>query len=131
MITEQEFLQRRHRLKKLIAERGASHFVATSSDSIFYLCGASFEALERPFFLIIPRDGGLAWSLRFLTTDDLPLAFFTFDAVVFGFHLRFFFVGQLAAVDLGFAPAAAGGEDRGPDHGAENQSAHRDCSRSD
>ena len=74
MINEQEFLQRRYRLQELITQRGASHFVATSSDSIFYLCGASFEALERPFFLIVPREGEPRLVVPFLERDHLKKA---------------------------------------------------------
>jgi Xaa-Pro dipeptidase len=48
--------------------------VATSSDSIFYLCGASFEALERPFFLIVPRHGVPRLVVPFLEKDHLKKA---------------------------------------------------------
>src|ERR1035437_10584679 len=74
MINEQEFLQRRYRLQELITQRDASHFVATSSDSIFYLCGASFEALERPFFLIVPQQGAPRLVVPFLERDHLKKA---------------------------------------------------------
>ena len=74
MITEHEFVARRARLQELIASRGANHFVATSSDSIFYLCGASFEALERPFFLIVPREGEPRLVVPFLEKDHLKKA---------------------------------------------------------
>jgi Xaa-Pro dipeptidase len=74
MITEQEFLERRTNLQKSIAQHGASHFVATSSDSIFYLCGASFDALERPFFFIVPRQGEPRLIVPFLERDHLKKA---------------------------------------------------------
>ena len=74
MITEQEFVDRREKLQKSMAEQGASHFVATSSDSIFYLCGASFDALERPFFFIVPRQGEPRLIVPFLEKDHLKKA---------------------------------------------------------
>lgn len=74
MINEQEFLNRRERLQTLLTQHDASHFVATSSDSIFYLCGASFEALERPFFLIVPRQGVPRLVVPFLERDHLKKA---------------------------------------------------------
>ena len=46
----------RHRLVKLgasIAEAGLDLFLVSSFDSIYYLTGAGFEPLERPFFLLV------------------------------------------------------------------------------
>lgn len=74
MIDEQEFLNRRERLQALLAQHDASHFVATCGDSIFYLCGASFEALERPFFLIVPRRGVPRLVVPFLEKNHLKKA---------------------------------------------------------
>jgi Xaa-Pro dipeptidase len=69
-----EFVARRSRLQALLAERGAGHFVATASDSIFWLTGASYEALERPFFLIVPREGVPRLVVPFLEKDHLRKA---------------------------------------------------------
>ena len=50
----------RHRLDSLgasIAEAGLDLFLVSSFDSIYYLTGAGFEPLERPFFLLVsPRN---------------------------------------------------------------------------
>ena len=74
MITEQEFLERRKRLQALLIHHDASHFVATSSESIFYLCGASYDPLERPFLLIIGREGSVRLVVPFLEKDHLKKA---------------------------------------------------------
>ncbi|MDO5624031.1 MAG: Xaa-Pro peptidase family protein [Pseudomonadota bacterium] len=52
-----EFRRRHDALVQAIRQAGLGHFVATGTDNIFYLTGATFEPLERPFFLIIGADG--------------------------------------------------------------------------
>lgn len=74
MIDDNEYLTRRHKLKEKLTDLGADQFVATSSESIYYLCGASYEALERPFFLIIPRVGPERLVVPFLEKDHLKKA---------------------------------------------------------
>jgi len=74
MIQDREYIARRQRLKARLADLGADQFVATSSESIYYLCGASYEALERPFFLIIPRVGPERLVVPFLEKDHLKKA---------------------------------------------------------
>lgn len=53
MITLEEYRQRRTRLKKEIAKNGLDAYLVSSEDSIYYLTGASYKPLERPFFIIV------------------------------------------------------------------------------
>lgn len=75
MIEENEYIARRQKLKAKLGDLGADHFVATSSESIYYLCGASYEALERPFFLIVPRKGAERLVVPYLEKDHLKKAY--------------------------------------------------------
>ena len=52
-----EFKRRHDALVQAIRSAGLDHFVAATTDNIFYLTGATFEPLERPFFLIVGADG--------------------------------------------------------------------------
>lgn len=74
MIEDTEFLSRRERVKSRLTELGANQLVVTNSESIYYLCGATFEALERPFFLIVPRKGPERLVVPFLEKDHLKKA---------------------------------------------------------
>lgn len=74
MIKETEYLERRKKLKASLEELDIPQFVATSSESIYYLCGVSYEALERPFFLIIFRAGPDRLVVPFLERDHLKKA---------------------------------------------------------
>jgi len=74
MIKESEYIARRQQLKNRLAELDVPQFVATGSESIYYLCGSSYEALERPFFLIIPRVGPDRLIVPFLERDHLKKA---------------------------------------------------------
>lgn len=84
-----EFTRRHQALVTTIREGDLDYFVATTTDNIFYLTGATFEPLERPFFLIIGKDGlrrmvvpalerdhmGKAWGIEsdcVLTYRDFP-----------------------------------------------------------
>jgi len=53
-----EYRQRITLLRVEVARASLDVFLASSFDSIYYLTGASFEPLERPFFLVVPREGG-------------------------------------------------------------------------
>ncbi|HCE6430198.1 TPA: aminopeptidase P family protein [Pseudomonas aeruginosa] len=74
MILDNEYIARRQKVKGRLADLGADQFVATSAESIYYLCGASYEALERPFFLIIPRIGPERLVVPYLEKDHLKKA---------------------------------------------------------
>lgn len=52
-ISPAEYLQRLSALQRIVAEHDLGLFVVTSLESIYYLTGAGFEPLERPFFLLI------------------------------------------------------------------------------
>lgn len=51
-----EYRDRLERLESAVDEVGLDVFLVSSFDSIYYLTGAGFEPLERPFFLaVFPR----------------------------------------------------------------------------
>lgn len=74
MIPDKEYVERRTRLKTLLRESNAACFVATSNESIYYLCGATYDALERPFFFLIPAEGNPQLVVPFLEKDHLKKA---------------------------------------------------------
>jgi Xaa-Pro dipeptidase len=74
MIEDNEFLSRRERVKSRLSELGANQLVVTNSESIYHLCGATFDPLERPFFLIVPRTGPERLVVPFLEKDHLKKA---------------------------------------------------------
>lgn len=74
MIQDHEYSARRKKLRDRLVELDADQFVATSSESIYYLCGATFDPLERPFFLIIPKTGQERLVVPFLEKDHLKKA---------------------------------------------------------
>ena len=49
--------QRIVRIQQHLAENGLDAMLVTSQDSIFYLSGASYTPLERPFFIVVHRSG--------------------------------------------------------------------------
>ena len=55
-ISSAEYRQRMTDLQRAIAVGGLDLFIVTSFESIFYLTGAGFEPLERPFFLLVEPD---------------------------------------------------------------------------
>ncbi|WP_163996015.1 M24 family metallopeptidase [Pyxidicoccus caerfyrddinensis] len=62
-----EFQRRHDRLVAELETRGLEQLVLTSTESIFYLTGATAEPLERPFFLVID----VARAKRFLVVPRL------------------------------------------------------------
>jgi Xaa-Pro dipeptidase len=52
-----EYRERLERLQSSVAQAGLDVFVVSGFDSIYYLTGAGFEPLERPFFLLVYPDG--------------------------------------------------------------------------
>jgi len=56
-ISPEEHCQRLKDLQRKVKERELDMFIVTSFESIFYLTGAVFEPLERPFFLLVEADG--------------------------------------------------------------------------
>ncbi|MDP9995155.1 Xaa-Pro dipeptidase [Variovorax boronicumulans] len=69
-----EFTRRHDALVTAIREAGLDYFVATTADNIFYLTGATFEPLERPFFLIVGMDGSRRMVVPALERDHLGKA---------------------------------------------------------
>ena len=53
MITIQEYEHRRSRLQKEIVQNSLDAYFVSSEDSIYYLTGASYKPLERPFFIVV------------------------------------------------------------------------------
>ncbi|NIP92124.1 MAG: aminopeptidase P family protein, partial [Akkermansiaceae bacterium] len=52
-----EYAERVEALRGLVRRAELDVFIVSSFDSIHYLCGAGFEPLERPFFLLIRGEG--------------------------------------------------------------------------
>ncbi len=56
-ISDDEYRRRLESLQASVAEASLDLFIVSALDSIYYLTGAGFEPLERPFFLLIrPRQ---------------------------------------------------------------------------
>lgn len=69
-----EFQRRHDALVAVLRERGLGHLVVSTSENIFYLTGATFEPLERPFFLLIGADGSRRMVVPVLERDHLRKA---------------------------------------------------------
>jgi Xaa-Pro aminopeptidase len=52
-----DYALRMERLRKKISEASMDAFLVTAQDSIYYLTGASYKPLERPFFIIVRPEG--------------------------------------------------------------------------
>jgi len=57
-ISADEYLNRLDCLQAEVAGAGLDLFLVSSFDNIYYLTGAGFEPLERPFFLLVTPTGG-------------------------------------------------------------------------
>jgi Xaa-Pro dipeptidase len=67
--------QRRHdALVSAIGCAGLDHYVVTTGENIFYLTGATFEPLERPFFLVVGADGSRRMLVPLLEAGHLRKA---------------------------------------------------------
>ena len=55
-ISTEEHLHRLRALQRRVKERDLDMFIVSSFESIFYLTGAGFEPLERPFFLLVKAE---------------------------------------------------------------------------
>lgn len=53
MITIEEYEHRRRRLQKEIVQNSLDAYLVSSEESIYYLTGASYKPLERPFFIVV------------------------------------------------------------------------------
>ena len=45
------------KLQAYLKEQRLDAFLVSTQDSIFYLCGASYKPIERPFFLVVRPTG--------------------------------------------------------------------------
>ena len=73
-ITPDEYRTRLDRLKTSVRNAELDLFIVSAFDSIFYLTGAGFEPLERPFFLIIRPDEAPSLLTPLLDRDHLMMA---------------------------------------------------------
>jgi Xaa-Pro dipeptidase len=55
-ISLEEHRSRLHALQTSVRQAGLDVFIVSAFDSIYYLTGAGFEPLERPFFLLVRPD---------------------------------------------------------------------------
>lgn len=69
-----EFQRRHDALVCAIRKDAIDHFVVTTTENIFYLTGATFEPLERPFFLVIGADGSRRMLVPVLELDHMAKA---------------------------------------------------------
>ncbi len=56
-ISPEEHRQRLRSLQRRVKERDLDMFIVSSFESIFYLTGAGYEPIERPFFLLVKAEG--------------------------------------------------------------------------
>lgn len=56
-ISKEEYRCRLERLQANVKQAGLDLFIVSAFDSIYYLTGAGFEPLERPFFLLVRPEG--------------------------------------------------------------------------
>lgn len=66
-----EFQRRADALAAAVRAAGLDHYVVTTGENIFYLTGATFEPLERPFFLVVAADGSRSMLVPLLERDHL------------------------------------------------------------
>ena len=70
-ITPDEYATRLDRLKTGVRNAELDLFIVSAFDSIFYLTGAGYEPLERPFFLIVRPDGEPSLLTPLMDRDHL------------------------------------------------------------
>lgn len=70
-----ELERRAQALVEAIRLHGLDHYVVTTTENIFYLTHATFEPLERPFFLIVGADGKREMVVPMLEINHLHKAY--------------------------------------------------------
>ena len=73
-ITPDEYGTRLDRLKTSVRNAELDLFIVSAFDSIFYLTGAGYEPLERPFFLIVRPDSEPTLLTPLMDRDHLKMA---------------------------------------------------------
>jgi Xaa-Pro dipeptidase len=73
-ITSDEYRTRLERLKSGVRNAELDLFIVSAFDNIFYLTGAGYEPLERPFFLIVRPDGEPSLLTPLMDRDHLKKA---------------------------------------------------------
>lgn len=69
-----EFQRRSQALVTAIGLAELDHYVVTTGENIFYFTGATFEPLERPFFLVVGADGSRRMLVPLLEAGHLHKA---------------------------------------------------------
>jgi Xaa-Pro dipeptidase len=69
-----DFQRRSDALTAAIRSADLDHYVVTTGENIFYLTGATFEPLERPFFLVVGADGSRRMLVPLLEAGHLRKA---------------------------------------------------------
>lgn len=69
-----DFQRRNDALVAAIRSAGLDHYVVTAGENIFYFTGATFEPLERPFFLVVGADGSRRMLVPLLEAGHLRKA---------------------------------------------------------
>ncbi len=73
-IRPDEYRSRFEALRSLVEEAGLDLFIVSSSESIYYLTGASFEPLERPFFMLVRPRGQAVLLVPRLESEHMKKA---------------------------------------------------------
>lgn len=71
---QHDYPARLQRLAQLTGEAGLDAFLVTSRDSIYYLSGASYKPLERPFFIIVRPESPPDLLVPLLERDHMRKA---------------------------------------------------------
>jgi Xaa-Pro dipeptidase len=73
-ILPDEYRHRLERLQAAVRAAGLDLFIVTAFDSIYYLTGAGFEPLERPFFLLVRPDSPATMLVPMLDHEHMTQA---------------------------------------------------------
>lgn len=73
-IEPDEYRQRIESLQAAVKQAGLDVFLVSAFDSIYYLTGAGFEPLERPFFLLVRPDRPAALLVPMLDREHMTKA---------------------------------------------------------
>ena len=73
-IEPDEYRSRVEVLQAAIMQAGLDVFIVSAFDSIYYLTGAGFEPLERPFFLLVRPRGAMTLIVPKLDHEHMKKA---------------------------------------------------------